>query len=299
LDPDFSSAPARATSHHCAAKNEARIESLRSAGPPPQSGRAAIVSKKVDLLCNDLVGAYGELAGQLDQVRTQEGFRTLLASARDLEQLLCHAMDWMLRQLGYSNIAIWLAGHEQFQLGRLHEAHDSRRRRLIEAMRQGLLRAGGPRRMIHLSAADAPRITQSAPRRKLMPDQAILATHCTYLGESLAAVVMFREGARPFTEADAATLKVDCPDLRRRAGRRRCASSSRRETKPRNPTPPAKTNRKAGSTNPANPNAAKKAATRIGGSDWWKRPPGESLSIFRALGRHRRRGHCWFCRSAR
>ena len=49
-----------------------------------------------------------ELSKQLDVVRTQEGFRKLLNEAKDLEQLLCHAMDWLLRQLGYCNVAIWL-----------------------------------------------------------------------------------------------------------------------------------------------------------------------------------------------
>ena len=67
------------------------------------------MSKKVDLLCNDLSTAYGELSKQLDTVRTQEGFRKLLGEAKDLEQMLCHAMDWLLRQVGYCNIGIWLA----------------------------------------------------------------------------------------------------------------------------------------------------------------------------------------------
>ena len=77
-----------------------------------------MISRKVDLLCNDLVSAYGELSKQLDDVRTQEGFRKCIAGATDLEQLLCHAMDWMLRQLGYCNVAVYLAGEDgAFQLG--------------------------------------------------------------------------------------------------------------------------------------------------------------------------------------
>jgi hypothetical protein len=54
------------------------------------------VSKKVDLLCNDLVAAYGELSRKLDGVRTQESFRKLVDRRKDLAQLLCHAMDWIL-----------------------------------------------------------------------------------------------------------------------------------------------------------------------------------------------------------
>jgi two-component system KDP operon response regulator KdpE len=194
---------------YCAAKNEARIESLRSAVKRLNEAQR-IVSKKVDLLCNDLVGAYGELAGQLDQVRTQEGFRTLLAGAKDLEQLLCHAMDWMLRQLGYCNIAIWLAGHDQFQLGAYMKHTIVGDAPLIEALRTGLLRKVTRDGFLHLGAEEAPR-SLSSTEAKLMPDQTILATHCSYLGESLAAVMLFRESARPFTEEDAKTLRAIAP----------------------------------------------------------------------------------------
>ena len=77
-----------------------------------------LISRKVDLLCNDLVSAYGDLSRQLDDVRTQEGFRKAIAGAVDLEQLLCHSMDWLLRELGYSNVAVYLAGDDgAFQLG--------------------------------------------------------------------------------------------------------------------------------------------------------------------------------------
>jgi CheY-like chemotaxis protein len=195
--------------HHRAARNEARFESLRSAVRRLNQARR-MVGKKVDLLCNDLVGAYGELAGQLDQVRTQEGFRNLLSAARDLEQLLCHAMDWMLRHLGYSNVAVWLAGNEQFQLGAYMKHTIVGDAALMEAMRQGLLRKLMKENFIHLSAPDARRVLSSAEAR-LMPDQAILAAHCTYLGESLAMVVLFREGSREFTPVDAATLKAIAP----------------------------------------------------------------------------------------
>jgi len=191
------------------AKNEARIDALRHAVVRLNEARR-IVAKKVDLLCNDLVGAYGELASQLDHVRTQEGFRNLLASARDLEQMLCHAMDWMLRHLGYSNIAVWLAGNDQFQLGAYMKHTIPGDAALVEAMRTGLLQRVTREGFIKLDASEARRVLTSAEAR-LMPDQAILATHCTYLGESLAMLILFRDGARPFSEADAATIKAISP----------------------------------------------------------------------------------------
>ena len=191
------------------ARNEARIESLRGAVRRLNEARR-VVCKKVDLLCNDLVGAYSELAEKLDEVRTQEGFRTLLASAKDLEQLLCHAMDWMLRRVGYSNIAIWLAGHEQFQLGAYMKHTIPGDAKLMESMRKGLIVRLVKENFIHLSAADAPRILTSA-ETALMPEHTIMASHCTYLGESLAAIVLFREGSSPFKPADVEMIKAISP----------------------------------------------------------------------------------------
>src|SRR5436190_1578429 len=69
------------------ARNGKRLDRLRDAVRRLNVSRRT-VSKKVDLLCNDLVGAYGELAKQLDSVRHQESFRKLLAEAKDLEQML-------------------------------------------------------------------------------------------------------------------------------------------------------------------------------------------------------------------
>jgi DNA-binding response OmpR family regulator len=188
-----------------AAKDEARIERLKSAVRRLNESRR-MVARKVDLLCNDLVGAYGELAKQLDQVRTQEGFRSLLAAAKDLEQLLCHAMDWMLRQHGYCNIAVWLAGQDQFQLGAYMKHTIAGDPPLIEAMRQGMLRKVIREGFIHLEGENAAQALTPAETRFLR-GQTIIGTHCTYLGESLAVLILYREGARPFTAADAEVIK--------------------------------------------------------------------------------------------
>ncbi|HSV14430.1 MAG TPA: response regulator, partial [Tepidisphaeraceae bacterium] len=73
------------------AKQEKRLVRLRDAVKRLGIARR-MVSKKVDLLCNDLVSAYGELSKQLDIVRTQENFRKTIEQSKDLEQLLCHTM---------------------------------------------------------------------------------------------------------------------------------------------------------------------------------------------------------------
>jgi FixJ family two-component response regulator len=191
-------------------KAEKRLNRLKDAVKRLNDARK-MVSKKVDLLCNDLISAYGELSKQLDLVRVQESYKHCQAEAKDLEQLLCHTMDWMLRQLGYSNIAVWLAGDdEDFQLGAYMKYTLPGDTKLTEALRTGLVKLAGKEDMVHLSGDDL-RARLTHKEIEFLKDQDVLAVNCSYLAESLAVVVMFRDAKAGFSEADAATLKAVCP----------------------------------------------------------------------------------------
>src|SRR5687768_2900985 len=192
------------------ARKERRLDKLRDAVKRLNEARR-LVSKKVDLLCNDLITAYGELSKQLDVVRTQEGFRKLLHEAKDLEQLLCHAMDWLLRQIGYSNVAIWLTGDDNdFQLGAYMKYTTAGEQQFTEAMKHGLLKVVNRDSFVHLTA-DEVRDKLSHTELQFMAGQSVLGVTCTYLGESLATIVMFRDAKTPFTDDDAQQLKAISP----------------------------------------------------------------------------------------
>lgn len=192
------------------ARNDRRLGRLKDAVKRLNVARRT-VSKKVDILCNDLISAYGDLSRQLDVVRTQEGFRKLLGEAKDLEQLLCHGMDWVLRQLGYANIAVWLASDDQqFQLGAYVKYTVAGDESLTEAMKKGIVPAVVRDSFVHLSA-DEMREQLSPAELKHLEGQTLLGVNCTYLGESLATIVLFRDGNTPFTDEDAATLKAISP----------------------------------------------------------------------------------------
>lgn len=190
-------------------KHENRIDRLRDAVKRLNEARK-VVAKKVDLLCNDLISAYGDLSRQLDSVRISESFRGSIHSADDLEQMLCHAMDWLLRQMGYANVAIWLAAEPGFQLGAYMKYTIPGDGPLVESMRQSLLPMITREGILHLTPADVTNKLTTEESLHLK-DQTILAAHCTYLGESLAQIVMFREGSKPFTSADVITLKTIGP----------------------------------------------------------------------------------------
>lgn len=193
-----------------AVKTEKRMGRLRDAVKRLNDARRT-VSKKVDLLCNDLISAYGELSKQLDLVRVQEGYKHCLSQAKDLEQLLCHTMDWTLRQLGYANIAVWLAGDDdEFQLGAYMKYTLPGDAKLTDAMRAGLVKLAVKESNVHLSGEDL--LAKLTSREmEFFKDQDVLAVNCSYLAESLAVVVMFRDAKAGFSDEDAATLKAVCP----------------------------------------------------------------------------------------
>jgi len=182
-------------------KQEKRILRLQRAVRRLNEARR-MVSQKVDLLCNDLISAYGELSKQLDGVRTQEGFRKFIANAKDLEQLLCHAMDWLLRQLGYCNVAVWLASEEgDFQLGAYMKYTVPGEQIVTDALRRVLLPSTQREGVLHVPSQELQ--SQFSPEEFAhLKNNDILAVNCTYLGEGLAAVMFFRDVKNPFTAED-------------------------------------------------------------------------------------------------
>ena len=192
------------------AKQEKRIEKLRVAVRRLNEARRTI-GKKVDLLCNDLVTAYGELSRQFDGVRNQEGFRKTCAAAKDLEQLLCHAMDWLLREMGYANVAVWLADEEgDFQLGGYRKHTRGGGPPVTNARKEAIVPLATKDGFVRLTDADLVDVLTPA-EQKLFKGQDILASNCTYLGDSLAAVVFFRDERSPFSDDDVELLKTVAP----------------------------------------------------------------------------------------
>jgi len=193
-----------------AAKEVRRVKRLKLAVKRLNTSRRT-VSRKVDLLCNDLISAYGELSKQMDQVRLQEAFRKLMSEAKDLEQLLCHAMDWILREIGYSNVAIWLAAEEQeFELGAYMKYTIACDANLTQAIQKGLLPMTVRQGTLRLS--DEELETKLSPvESAALRGQTVLGVNCTYLGEPLAAFILFRDHKAPFTDKDLAMLKAVSP----------------------------------------------------------------------------------------
>jgi GAF domain-containing protein len=165
----------------------------------------------VDLLCNDLISAYGEVSRQVEEIRNQESFRKLLHGSKDLEQMLCHAMDWVLRNVGYCNLAVWLAADDaEYQLGAYMKYTIPGEPAFTDAMKQGLVPMIAREGLVQIEPSDLKRRV-SAAELKVLNGNHVLGLNCTYLGETLAVLVLFRDQKCPFSADDVALLKAISP----------------------------------------------------------------------------------------
>lgn len=234
-------------------RREVRLRKLRDAVRRLNLARKT-VNKKVDLLCNDLIGAYSELSRQLDLVRVQEGYRRFVEGVPDLEQLLCHTMDWLLRQLGYCNIGIWLTSADaELQLGAFMKYTVAAEPEFTTAIEANLLRLVSRRGFIRLQESDGTAMLTTT-ELKFLKGQDIIGVNCTYMGESLGVLILFRDRKTPFKDEDVSAVKTISPLF---AGAlatavKRMESDEDPEDDSSTPDQP----RKKGKPNPA---------------DWWKR----------------------------
>ncbi len=98
-----------------------------------------------------------------------------------------------------------------FPARRLHEIHDRRRSGADRSDAQRSFADSPPRGTGASRTPDEAAKVLSDAELRYLRNQTILAIHCTYLGESLASIVLFRDGAKPFSPEDAATLRAIGP----------------------------------------------------------------------------------------
>jgi hypothetical protein len=76
-----------------------------------------------------------------------------------------------------------------------------------DAMRTGIVPMVTREGLVHYNAEQAEQNLTPA-ELDYMRNQTVLGVNCTYLGESLAALVLFRDDRSPFTEEDITMLKA-------------------------------------------------------------------------------------------
>jgi DNA-binding response OmpR family regulator len=174
------------------------------------------IRQQVDLLCNDLVRAYQEMAHQLNTTQLTVDYCQMIGNEIEVEGLLRKTMEWVLGKIGPVNAAVYLAdAQQQFALGAYLNLDTEADAPLINAMGDTIVKqsAAGSRTIV----LDEDRLIGElfgAPG-ELLKGRAWLCTGCyapTPKRECLAVLVVFRkqgetlEPMRAMTEAIAPIL---------------------------------------------------------------------------------------------
>ncbi len=192
-----------------------RIRRLRRLCKKLNQARAD-VSKQVDILCNDLVTAYQELAGQMQQVVQASEFGAVIRDELDLEHLLRKTLEHLVEKAGATNAAVFLpSSMDEYTLGGYvnydctPDAADMLLQHLADvmapkvAMHEDILHITDNQSLSHLLGGDT----------AFMVDSHMLAFACRSDNESLAIVTLFRDGSDPFDQSVLDTAEAIGPLL--------------------------------------------------------------------------------------
>jgi len=179
-----------------------RVERLRRLCKKLNAAREE-VSKQVDVLCNDLVTAYQELACQMQNVVQTSEFDGIVKDELDLEALLRKTLEHLMAKLGPSNAAIFLpATMDEYSLGGYvnYDCTQESADLLLEQLADSLApRVAAHEDMVHLTDREAIE-RWIGPEAGVLGDSELLAVPCVHGGECLAVVVLFRDVDQPFVE---------------------------------------------------------------------------------------------------
>lgn len=192
-----------------------RVRRLRRLCKKLNQARAD-VSKQVDILCNDLVTAYQELAGQMQQVVQATEFGAVIRDELDLEQLLRKTLEHLVEKAGPTNAAVFLpSSMDEYTLGGYvnydctPESADMLLQHLADVVapkisnREGLIHITDNQSLSHLLGGDA----------AYLIDSHVLAFACRSENETLAVVALFRDSSDPFDQDVLDTAEAVSPLL--------------------------------------------------------------------------------------
>ncbi|QDU35309.1 Response regulator receiver domain protein [Poriferisphaera corsica] len=161
------------------------------------------VSQQVDVLCNDLVMAYQELACQMQQVVQTSEYSALIREELDLENLLRTTLEHMIEKVGPTNAAIFLpSAMDEYSLGGYvnydcaADSADMLLQHLADvvapkvAAREDLLHVTDNETLKYWIGDDA----------AYLADSHVVAVACRHGGETLAVMVLFRDCNEPFED---------------------------------------------------------------------------------------------------
>jgi len=197
-------------------QRDRRIDRLRKLCKQLNQARHDI-SQQVDILCNDLVTAYQELAHQVQNIELTGELRSELADELDLEQTLRRTLEFVLHKVGPTNAVIFLPNSTGgFSVGGyVNYTHEKEHSQVM---------------LQHLADVVAPALAEEAELVHLTEPDALddwLGEACGWLtgshvlagpcldedGQPLAGLCLFRDDTEPFDEEAVALMSAICPML--------------------------------------------------------------------------------------
>jgi DNA-binding response OmpR family regulator len=174
------------------------------------------VSEQVDVLCNDLVTAYQELAMQMQQVVQTSEYTGIVRDELDLECLLRRTLEFIAQKAGPTNAALFLpATADEYTLGGYvnydcsSDSADILLQHLADVIAPRVADRDAP---VHLT--DNETISQWLDGdAAYLADSHIIGIAASHEGEVLAVLVLFRDGTQPFDTDLVETLSGIAPML--------------------------------------------------------------------------------------
>lgn len=161
------------------------------------------VTREVDILCSDLVGAYQDLADQVAGASVASEFSGLIRRELDVEALLRCSLEFILTKTGPTNAAVFLpTGIEDFSLGAYVNYDMSKD--TVDVLLDHLADILAPRfedqeQIVSMWGRD--QITRWIDdSAEWLSDSALLVFPCHHDGECLAVVALFRDASKPFKD---------------------------------------------------------------------------------------------------
>jgi DNA-binding response OmpR family regulator len=169
------------------------------------------VSRQVDVLCNDLVHAYHDLATQMHQTVQNNDFLSYVGNELDLEHVLRRTLEYVLEKAGPTNAALFLpAMADEYSLGGYVNLDGSRESTTM--ILQHLADVVAPKmidreHVLHITDNETLGRWIGADAAYL-EDAHVLAVRCQHEEETLAVLVAFRDQNTPFEQEMVQTFEA-------------------------------------------------------------------------------------------
>jgi len=159
------------------------------------------VNRQLDVLCNDLVNAYQELADQMSQVSLASEFSSLIRQELDVESLLRTTLEFLLTKTGPTNAAVFLpTGQSDYSLG-AYVNYDMPKG-AADVLLDHMADVVAPRFEDEndLVVLDNPRELDAwfGDQAAWLRDSSVLVFACRHDDEPLAIAMLFRDNRTPF-----------------------------------------------------------------------------------------------------